>query len=173
VTDRTDLADAYIEAALWADPETFSLSDTPESVFRVMRADASAFYRAYSEWIERVLAHERLAAPNPSWIEDSNVRNRFARAGHDLWLTRQGHGAGFDDGHWPRHAAKILGRAARALGEFYPGRRAVWCQRHAPCRKDALVGVACLAGRCCVHEDCVEYPSLGRVCSEARKRDPR
>lgn len=44
-----------------------------------------------------------------------------AQVGHDLWLTRNGHGAGF----WDRpkvygsHDARILTLMARAMGEHY------------------------------------------------------
>jgi hypothetical protein len=39
------------------------------------------------------------------------------RAGHDFWLTRNGHGCGFWDGDWPEPAATILTNASNACGE--------------------------------------------------------
>ena len=41
----------------------------------------------------------------------------LARAGHDFWLTRNGHGAGYWDGDWPEPAATRLTDAAQACGE--------------------------------------------------------
>lgn len=38
-------------------------------------------------------------------------------AGHDFWLTRNGHGAGFWDGDWKEPAATILDKATEAFGE--------------------------------------------------------
>jgi hypothetical protein len=38
--------------------------------------------------------------------------------GHDFWLTRNGHGAGFWDGDWPEPEASILDRAATSVGEM-------------------------------------------------------
>jgi len=38
--------------------------------------------------------------------------------GHDFWLTRNRHGAGFKDGHWVRDVAEKLTAAAHAFGEF-------------------------------------------------------
>ena len=38
-------------------------------------------------------------------------------AGHDFWLTRNGHGAGFWDGDWQEPAAAALTAAAHAFGE--------------------------------------------------------
>lgn len=43
--------------------------------------------------------------------------NEIERAGHDLWLTRNGHGAGFWDGDWPEPYAKELAEAARRAGQ--------------------------------------------------------
>jgi len=37
--------------------------------------------------------------------------------GHDLWLTRNGHGAGFWDGDWPEPAATVLTDLAKIMGE--------------------------------------------------------
>jgi len=37
-------------------------------------------------------------------------------AGHDFWLTRCGHGSGFDDGDWEEPAATILTDAAHEFG---------------------------------------------------------
>lgn len=39
------------------------------------------------------------------------------QGGHDLWLTRNGHGAGFWDGDWPEPHATRFTNAAKALGE--------------------------------------------------------
>lgn len=39
-------------------------------------------------------------------------------AGHDFWLTRNGHGAGFWDGDWPEPYASILDKGARCCGGF-------------------------------------------------------
>jgi hypothetical protein len=41
-----------------------------------------------------------------------------AEAGHDFWLTRNGHGAGFWDGDWPEPFAAKLDEAAQNYGEF-------------------------------------------------------
>ena len=39
--------------------------------------------------------------------------------GHDFWLTRQGHGAGFWDGDYPEPAATKLTELAQTFGESY------------------------------------------------------
>jgi hypothetical protein len=43
--------------------------------------------------------------------------DEMGRAGHDFWLTRCGHGAGFWDGDWPEPYATMLTDAAKAFGE--------------------------------------------------------
>lgn len=42
---------------------------------------------------------------------------KWALAGHDFWLTRNGHGAGFWDGDWSEPAAKILDASSKKFGE--------------------------------------------------------
>lgn len=37
--------------------------------------------------------------------------------GHDIWLTRNGHGAGFWDGDWPEPDATTLDNLAKELGQ--------------------------------------------------------
>jgi hypothetical protein len=39
-------------------------------------------------------------------------------AGHDFWLTRNGHGCGYWDGDWPKGVAEGLDRLARSFGAF-------------------------------------------------------
>lgn len=41
-------------------------------------------------------------------------------AGHDLWLTRAGHGAGYWDGDLPAALGERLTEAAKAVGEQWP-----------------------------------------------------
>jgi hypothetical protein len=57
-------------------------------------------------------------------IETGNVKcgpdfDEWGRAGHDFWLTRNGHGAGFWDGDWPEPFATSLTHASKAFGECY------------------------------------------------------
>ena len=40
------------------------------------------------------------------------------QAGIDFWLTRNGHGAGFWDGGWPKVAGKRLTEASHRYGEI-------------------------------------------------------
>ena len=40
------------------------------------------------------------------------------QAGHDFWLTRNHHGAGFWDGDWPAPYDQLLTNGAKSYGEF-------------------------------------------------------
>jgi len=95
---------AYLQAAIWADltiddkgtpDDEATLNDiAPESL-----AEADTLCRAFAD---------KHAGDIDGWD---------ARAGHDLWLTRNRHGAGFWDGDGPEPAATRLTDAAHALGE--------------------------------------------------------
>jgi hypothetical protein len=45
--------------------------------------------------------------------------NAYEQAGHDFWLTRNGHGCGFNDGDWPEPQASELDAASREFDEFH------------------------------------------------------
>lgn len=47
------------------------------------------------------------------------VKDNLSQAGHDFWLTRNHHGAGFWDGDWPEEAGKTLTALAHSFGEKY------------------------------------------------------
>lgn len=51
------------------------------------------------------------------WDENHEHINDGSQAGHDFWLTRNRHGAGFWDGDWEEPAATILTDAAHRFGE--------------------------------------------------------
>jgi hypothetical protein len=44
----------------------------------------------------------------------------YERAGHDFWLTRNGHGAGFWDGDWDKAAGQELTDIAHNFGTLCP-----------------------------------------------------
>jgi hypothetical protein len=92
----------YIETALWSSTDDdgepldkrFSPYDLPAETLARMDADCAKFQ-----------------ADNFELIADD-----LSRAGHDFWLTRNGHGAGFWDGDWPEHG-NTLTAASAEFGE--------------------------------------------------------
>lgn len=109
---------SYIGTALWSsiDDEGTPLDSNrdsddiaPETLAR-MQADCAAFYAAQSDAIHCE------GAPVSREFDGSILAREAAIAGHDFWLTRCEHGAGFWDGDWPEPYATQLDKAARAFG---------------------------------------------------------
>ena len=107
--------DAYVTAALWS-----STDDADEPLDSNYTAADLA-----PETAAKMLADcEKFLAENGELLTDENCERWpgectvLELAGHDFWLTRNGHGAGFWDGDWAEPAAAILTTAAHAFGEF-------------------------------------------------------
>jgi hypothetical protein len=111
MSGEDEFIDGYITCALWSSTDESTPSggypldqnyDTddiaPESRAK-MEADCKAFLA--------------------SNIDDIPA-DKMASAGHDFWLTRNGHGAGFwarEEGFYPEDAGQRLTDAAHAFGE--------------------------------------------------------
>lgn len=93
---------AYVECALWSstddDGEPMdtdgSLTDLPSATVKTLLQDTADFYRAN--------------------LADVSVKP--GQAGHDFWLTRNGHGAGFWDGDWPKEVGTRLTEKSKPYG---------------------------------------------------------
>lgn len=99
---------AYIECALWSSvddkevplDDNYDWANISEETLNQMIADCKAF-------------------------QDENfsfIQSDLAGAGHDFWLTRNGHGAGFWDGDWKNGdiltaASKIYGSVDLYIGD--------------------------------------------------------
>lgn len=106
---------AYVTCALWSstdnsrddggDPldDNYDASDIDADSLAAMRKDCEAFYAECSAEIAAGQA-------KPGRWSDDEI------AGHDFWLTRNGHVAGFWDGDWPEPAATRLTKASKAYG---------------------------------------------------------
>lgn len=96
---------AYVEAAMWTLPEDehgntydhLGLSAITWHVLRQAIADCRAFQR-----------------DNAALLEQAGSE---AQNGHDFWLTRNHHGAGFWDRGYEREVGDQLTKAAHAYGE--------------------------------------------------------
>lgn len=75
--------------------------------FALILADCWGFYSANRDDI--------LEAANLYQRPDGG--NKYGYAGHDFWLTRAGHGAGFWDGDLPQALGERLTAASKAMGE--------------------------------------------------------
>jgi hypothetical protein len=115
---------AYAECALWSSSgpdegphacehldELFAIDDLAPECLARMRADCEAFIAAQSA--DLALYEAKMTCEQWTGAQ---------RAGHDFWLTRNGHGVGF----WDRGLEDLgdrLSDATRAFGEcyLYPG----------------------------------------------------
>jgi hypothetical protein len=124
--DLDTVVDHYIIAMLWS---THDESD--ESGGQPMDANYTSDDLAPGQYeeIERDVATflERvghLITPENYIGRNGEGHDVAALAGHDLWLTRVGHGAGFWDGDWESDNESGLDgpltKAAKDLGEVWP-----------------------------------------------------
>ena len=97
---------AYLTCALWStnDESTpqggkpldtnYGIEDVAPDTLAQMAADCRAFQEE----------------------NQTDIANDLGLAGHDFWLTRNGHGAGFWDGDWAN--GDRLTEASKRFGEF-------------------------------------------------------
>lgn len=115
-----DFTTAYIEAALWSsmdnsdentggDPldKNYDADDLAPDTRAKMIEDCERFQRLYGWELEHATC-----------TRGSGGYTQRAQAGHDFWLTRNGHGAGFWDGDWSEPQATTLTTGAKLFGEF-------------------------------------------------------
>ena len=107
----------YIGCALWASTDDdmepldkrFHKDDIAPADLARMKAEATTFLEAHEEDLDQ---YNRGEYPRPI-----NQREGTAfSAGMDLWLTRNAHGSGFWEGHYPQDVGDRLTAAAKALG---------------------------------------------------------
>jgi hypothetical protein len=111
-----DFTRAYIQAALFSTNDNadesggqpldanYDPEDIAPETMQQIEADCQKFQRENGEFIR-------------DCDRGSGEYSVEAQAGHDFWLTRNGHGAGFWDGDWPE-TGDALDKAAKAYGEF-------------------------------------------------------
>jgi hypothetical protein len=111
--------DAYVEAALWSssdesrpdggDPldQNHVPADLAPETREKMRVDCQKF-QAENEDLLNLLYAEM---PVKAWLGE-------AQAGHDFWLSRNGHGAGFFDREASKEVCNALQEKAQAYGNF-------------------------------------------------------
>ncbi|KKK92496.1 hypothetical protein LCGC14_2702340 [marine sediment metagenome] len=94
---------AYLECALWASLDdngesldVHDITDIAPPTLAEMVADCKAFQESHYD----------------------DMSDDLERAGHDFWLTRNGHGAGFWDGDWPDDVGNRLTEASKVYGEY-------------------------------------------------------
>lgn len=111
MTDLEKFTNACIEAMYFTDtgmdcdiPDDAELS---EETRLDLEADCRSFWHRYGCIIEVAGCASKISKAEQA-----------GQAGHDFWLTRNGHGAGFWDGHWDTRYSELLSRGAELYGEF-------------------------------------------------------
>lgn len=98
---------AYMRAALWSSTD----ESTPSGGYPLDKNyDASDITRE---------GRDKMLLDCTNFLRQAGplVDGDYEQAGHDFWLTRNGHGAGFWDGRWPEPAGKRLTAIAESFGE--------------------------------------------------------
>jgi len=98
---------AYVECAIWASTDgdgtplddAYSVDDVPDETREKMRADCRQFQDDNALTLSRA--------------------GSVAQNGHDFWLTRNRHGAGFWDRGYPPDVSRALTDAAHAYSDSY------------------------------------------------------
>lgn len=111
--DVDTVLESYIKTALWSSydesddngghpmDENYSPGDLADETVKAMRADVEDFLRCIE-----------LEDPDVFDAMEGTVWEDPGQVGHDFWLTRNGHGAGF----WDRYSD--VPRGAQELGAF-------------------------------------------------------
>lgn len=107
-----DFTRAYIEAALWSSDneeclDDCDIDDFSEETFSKIVEDC----RKFQEDNGKLLVAENFIGNR------SGEYNIESMAGHDFWLTRAHHGAGFWDGDWEEEVGQQLTDAAHKFPE--------------------------------------------------------
>lgn len=114
---------AYVITALWASTDgqgepldaSYSMEDIAPVTLERIVSDCARFQSEQAQTISDAIATCEVVC-GPGF-------DAYGRAGHDFWLTRNGHGAGFWDGDWPKPYGDVLTKAAKAFGscDLYVG----------------------------------------------------
>lgn len=116
----------YLECAEWCGVDAANECggwchncDNPDESKRCRESDRTKLDRADNpHWSTDALSR---AIMDCQAFQESNTADLAdadpAQAGHDFWLTRNHHGAGFWDGDYPKEIGKRLTDAAHVYGE--------------------------------------------------------
>jgi len=100
---------AYLECALWSstDESTSQGGEPMDANYSIEDIEPATIDHAIDECKRFQEQAGDLIVPD------------LGRAGHDFWLTRNGHGAGFWDGDWPEEDGDKLTELSKQFGEYH------------------------------------------------------
>jgi len=106
---------SYMETALWAETDNadesggelldknYGIDDLAPEAIEKMRRDVEKFFADNDSEINRAMK--------------VGMGKSAEEIAHDFWLTRNGHGAGFWDGDYPKDIGDNLTKASKKFGE--------------------------------------------------------
>jgi hypothetical protein len=97
-----DFTAQYINTALWS-----SVDDSGEAL------DKKKDMTHIDEMAMKQMIDDCRKFQEDNW---DLISDDVSKAGHDFWLTRNGHGAGFWDGDWPKEIGEELTRISKSFG---------------------------------------------------------
>lgn len=107
-TDLHAFAESYMLALLWSSTVTDSDGET---------VDAESFELSEAATLACMATCKAFLFENRDDVNAAALHYGMGLAGHDLALTRNGHGAGYWDGDLPADLGQRLTDAAKKLGE--------------------------------------------------------
>lgn len=109
---------AYLECALWATHSSFmddGENSLPLDTFYNAHCVAGSAREQVESECDDFLKREDVSSIAEKWEGEE-----YQRAGHNFFLTRNHHGAGFWDGDWPEPDGDILTKASHEAGSSEP-----------------------------------------------------
>jgi len=129
--DCDDFTGQYLETALWASGVALPAAegdlvdgcmdvDEDHPLHGISESDNCDGHFVLSDFTEEAIKAAftecaRFQEENADDLCDEDDKH----AGHDFWLTRNGHGAGFWDGDYEESKGERLTKASKAYGELY------------------------------------------------------
>ncbi len=135
--DMNAILNGYLECAIWTEEEKMSEDEDDEisSMYGLSDEDDDIDDKNQHDDIRNMIPKAEMTIDNVSdnaKIKAYNDIKKFlnyagdaingieeSQLGHDIWLTRNHHGAGFFDRGYPKNIAKKLDDAATKLGDEY------------------------------------------------------
>lgn len=120
---------AYIEAALWSSSDeggdpldiNYDITDIAESAWPKIIADCDAFQIILAREMADYAANRAEHNNDTIYLGSIGEWSLEEHAGHDFWLTRNGHGCGFlEKSDWEEIAGKRLTEESHKTGEVWP-----------------------------------------------------
>jgi hypothetical protein len=106
------ICDAYLEAAAWSTTDYKTERPLDDFNLPFSRSAEEKAEKDCLEFLEQLSLEDLLKTSEEPIVDRWSIR----KMGHDFWLTRKEHGAGFWDGDW----SDELGDKLTKLAESFP-----------------------------------------------------